>query len=152
MRTEDFHPPSWLSTLFFGAVIFLLFLCLATLFLMTWLPEPPPIGGEDWARAHERRESLISAGGIASGTVAAVLAAWAWRSQGAVRFQVAFISGVGILVITLTYIRHLQSFFSAAEHNSTRIGYDHFGYPLLALYSSAVGLLLILSAILRDRP
>ena len=150
VRTDAFQPPSWLSTLLFGASVFLLCLCLTAGFLITWLPETPT--GDDWVRGYEQRESLIAWGGFASGAIAAVLAAWAWRSPRVVRFHAAFISGVALLVITFTYVRHVQSFASAAEHNSTPIGYDYLASPVLVLYSSALALLLILSAIICDRP
>ena len=130
--------------------MFVLFYCLTAGFLISWLPQPPSNG--DWARIHDQRESIIVWGGFASGVIAAGLAAWLWRAPSGVRFHGAFISGVVLLVITFTYVRHVQSLLADAEHNYTRISYDHLASPMLALYSTALALTLILSAIICDKP
>lgn len=151
MRTDDFQNPSRMSTLLFGAVILLLFFCLAAGFLTTWLPQTP--NNDDFARGHEKRKSLIFWGGLASGVFAAGLATWLWRSPPRARFHATFLSGLALLLVTFAYVCHIRSYlFSVADVLPPGIAYGYFSVPLVTLYSTSLALILIVSSICCDRP
>src|SRR4051812_22860923 len=134
MRTVASTSPSWLSTILFGAVLFLAFFPLAGALLATAFLQPPR-DDEHWSVAYQRHEPVIIYGSLSAGVAASVFGGWAWRSPSHVRFHAAFLSGLALLCITFIHVRHSMRYLSAISDvwPPERAGYDYLSLPTLSL-------------------
>ena len=134
----------------FGAVAFGTFHPLVMVVLMTWLAEPPRDDSLWKPMDGYTRETILMWGSWSAGITAGLIAGWAWRSPRRVRFHVGFLSGLLLLVVTFAYTRHMQGYLDVID-GIWPLWVQSLAVPIVALYSTSLSIILILSAIFCDR-
>lgn len=151
MRADASSPASWLSTVWFTAIVAVMSFCLGVGLLATWTAQPTNEDG--WAEARERQQTIILWGSATGTAVATLFAGWAWRATARIRFHAAFFAGLALLVMTSAYIRHMQRYlYSLAEvWPPSPAGLEYLASPIIAIYSTSLAIILILAALYLDR-
>ena len=113
----------------------------AAAFALTWLPEAI----EDYYEGFYRREGFVAWIALAGGLAGCLYAGWAWRSPKPKRFHYCFWAGLSLLCLDLAYIRHISNMRVTEER------YDVWAAPLVSSVVAALGLILLLTALILDR-
>ncbi|RYD95303.1 MAG: hypothetical protein EOP50_08200 [Sphingobacteriales bacterium] len=151
MRIDISNRPSWLGTASFAAVIAILTFGLVAGLLATWTEQPPR--DDRWADANERQQAIVLWGGASAAVAATLFAGWAWRAPSYIRFHAAFLAGLALLIVTYAYVRHMQHYLQTIEDvwPPSQVGFGYLVSPTIAIYSTALALILIFSALYLDR-
>jgi hypothetical protein len=145
VRTKASDKPSAFGTILFAAAAFLFATIIVGAFADIWLPEATGEPEILW-EARDHRNSQVMWLAVAGGLAGAVFTGWAWRSPAPTRFKCCFWAGVGLLCLSLGYVCHIVRITAAGNER-----YDVWIAPLLSTFTVALGLVLIVTALVLDR-
>lgn len=164
MRSLPEHRPSWLSTILFALVVFMFFRGLSAPFVDAFLHAAfqsgmdeqyaRQLGGEVFAPVEYFPDfDLVRDVACCFGVLSALVGAWAWRSASERRFHITFLSGLALLIADFVYAcsRRDGVLGYVSDETDLRAIAQRAQDPVVAMFASVVGVVLILTALIQDR-